>query len=813
MNDAPDIPGFYGRDEELAWLYGLFEDAKGFRAPNFAVVVADSGLGKTRLVQALYQKLAASPEWDPDDFWPDAFGDDGDNLRVNPEFDKSHEAKGPPRFLWLGMRWEYPEGRNPGDVTCPLPNVKDHLSRCLEVIVKQAGFWGEAKEGLSRLVPFGKGELEDMSWDGLGKLVGKVTGAVVPGGGAVPGGGTAIKGVVAIGQAAKGAHDQAGEMADKEKKAQDDAGDWLLKHLRGLMRKGEPVPTVLWLDDAQWVDPATVSFLRKLLSEARPEGQRRGWPLLVVATHWQREWNEAREAKRDPDKGLAVFEHRSLGGGRSVQVRVLEPSKEGPLGALLDERLPGLTEDQRALLLSKAHGNFYDLTLNIGHLESRKYYFEHRDPRGRLTDTGIKKIEEWESGREERVVKWFNELDEEYQEVLGWGAGSPLGVRLVEEVVAYVAEAEGRVGQPRECLAKCAYPLPVLDGKGAGNEPPPLREFRDRAWFRAANEFFNLALSEGGESEALDGAVREVLSAWVDACFDVDGELADGYGESPLGSKSMSPAERVDVLEAACEALPFDADGDWSDGSSATGLRAACLLVHECARAGLWDRCRRAGEALEGIVWGPVPGKVLSKGFRTRLGHDLYQARALEATHGLLLHIVEHGRTKAEKNGDPESRRDLAASLNNLGLVQGAVGDLDGAAESQREAVGIWRKLAEEVGDPGSRRGLATSLNNLGALQRAVGDLDGAAESWREALGILRALAEEVGDPGSRRGLATLLHNLGEFQRASGDLDGAAESCRESLEIWRALGVPEDSQAVARLKTALEELKRLREGG
>lgn len=105
MNDAPDIPGFYGRDEELAWLYGLFEDAKRFHAPNFAVVVADSGLGKTRLVQALYQKLAASPEWDPDDFWPDAFGDDGDNLRVNPAFGENHKAKGPPRFLWLGMRW------------------------------------------------------------------------------------------------------------------------------------------------------------------------------------------------------------------------------------------------------------------------------------------------------------------------------------------------------------------------------------------------------------------------------------------------------------------------------------------------------------------------------------------------------------------------------------------------------------------------------------------------------------------------------------------------------------------------------------
>ena len=269
---------------------------------------------------------------------------------------------------------------------------------------------------------------------------------------------------------------------------------------------------------------------------------------------------------------------------------------------------------------------------------------------------------------------------------------------MVEEVVVRVAEAEGGVDQPRERLAKCAYPLPVLDGKGPGNPPPPLREFRDRAWFLAANQFFDDELKDG--SEALDGAVREVLSAWVDACFGADGEPADGCGESPLGSKSLSPTERADVLEAACEALPFDADGDWSDGLSATGLRAACLLVHECARAGLWDRCRGADKALEGIGWGTVPVKVLGRGFRVRLADALFQTRAFTTAGGLCLHNSELARAMAEEVGDPKSRTRLAESLNLLGLVRKQSGDLDGAAESLREALGIRQALADESGAP-----------------------------------------------------------------------------------------------------------------
>ena len=778
MNDptATGIPGFHGRDEELAWLCGLFEESVRSRAPNFAVVAAESGLGKSRLVQALYQKLAADPEWDPGDFWPDAFGDDaGRSLLVNPAFDPDHKPKAPPKFLWLGMRWEDPQDRNRADVPCRLPDVKDQLSQYLEVTLKHAGVWGKAKEVARRLVPFSWDQLSDMGFDGLGEYAG----VLLPGAGAVA-------------KAVKGVRGLADTVAGAEGKAQEGAGDQLLKCLRGLMRGDEPVPAVLWLDDAQWIDGATVAFLRELLSEAK----RRGWPLLVVATHWEREWNEARGAGSGAGKGLALFENQPLGGGRRMKVWTLGKSSEGPLGGLLKELLPGLTEGQRALLLEKADGNFLTMTENVGYLRDGADNFEDGNPGGRLTDAAVEDVEDWESDRERRVEQRFRKLGVEHKKLLGWGAASPLGSRFVEEVVARVAEAEGGVDKPRERLAKCADPFAVLTGGGAGSPPRLLREFRDRAYLRAANEFFDKRLKGG--REALDGPVREVLSGWVDACFGADGEWDGGRGESPLGK--VSATERVEVLEAACEALPLDADGDWSDGFSAAGLRAACLLVFECAGAGLWDRGRMAGEALEGVGWGAVPVKVLGGGFRWKLAKALGRAHAFKAEHGVAMHMVERCRAEAEEVGGPESRSALAQWLNHLGNVQlfrwrdsGAGGDNHWKAlDSHREALGIRRALADEVGDPESRSALADSLNDLGRVQQIRGnwdrgDWDGAAESHREALGIRRTLAEEVGGTASRWALANSLNSLGLLQKGRGDLEGAADSLREALGIHRAL--------------------------
>ena len=56
--------------------------------------------------------------------------------------------------------------------------------------------------------------------------------------------------------------------------------DELLSHLHALA-VGKKLPTVVVLDDMQWVDEDSLDLVRRLWDRAREHK----WPLLVVATH------------------------------------------------------------------------------------------------------------------------------------------------------------------------------------------------------------------------------------------------------------------------------------------------------------------------------------------------------------------------------------------------------------------------------------------------------------------------------------------------------------------------------------------------
>ena len=77
MPPTPD--NFFGRENELATLRQLWDQATTKDAanggPRMAMILAETGYGKTRLIQALYQQLTNDPLWDPAEvnYWPDAF--------------------------------------------------------------------------------------------------------------------------------------------------------------------------------------------------------------------------------------------------------------------------------------------------------------------------------------------------------------------------------------------------------------------------------------------------------------------------------------------------------------------------------------------------------------------------------------------------------------------------------------------------------------------------------------------------------------------------------------------------------------------
>ena len=459
------VSGFYGRNEELGWLRSLWDQATGGGpkqvpgGPRIAVIIAESGLGKSRLVQALYQQLTTDPQWDPPEinYWPDAFDSLHNQLRVNPDL-KNYKPQGPPRFLWLGMRWQPPGERNFEERTCALPEARHALQAHVETAKSMMGHWKSFLSRSSWSIARKVGEeLMDSALDEL-----------------IPFKSLVMKGLETAQEMARDYQMTGLTVHDRAEKHVADAAEELQNQLREVLSGNSALPTVVWLDDAQWIDPLTLRFLRSLWDEA----SLKKWPLLVVITHWEREWRELADGQNRKENSL--LRYCEIPGFASL---VLNPIPDQPLQKYLGCHLPGLTASQRKQLLEKAGGNFLSMVENVGFLLRTSGNFKEKDSTRPLSPAGEKTVSRWESNRAKRVEQRFHDLEEEVRRLLGWS--SRMGIRFLQEVVDELAHRQGDELDTKRLLGSCIDPLAIL-----AEVNPHLREFRDRAFHKVASQYF-----------------------------------------------------------------------------------------------------------------------------------------------------------------------------------------------------------------------------------------------------------------------------------------------------------------------------------
>jgi len=755
---VPEIHGFFGRENELLWLRTLWDevtrrDKEGrfTGSPRIGILLGESGYGKTRLVQALYQWLASDRYWDPPEwnYWPDDFGNEGDTLRVNPNLE-GHEPKGPPRFLWLGVRWHNPGERNVKEGS-DLQELLETLDIHRKLVERHQGDWKEIVKKLGGEV------VKDLPWEALG-TINPLLGLSVK---VLKGGIKAIEFVRQIREK------QINSFEDLKHQKEEDLTQHLLSTFETIFSLQGGLPTVLFLDDAHWIDPTSMDFLHRLWERAR----KKRWPLLILITHWHREWLEYRRLPEEEKRKKIV----SLKGEDGVKIREIGKVEEGDLFSYLSYKLPGLTKEQRELLVEKADGNFLTLVENVGVLlKSPRFYFEGGNTKGRLSKGGEDTVRTWKSKREERVKERFEELQDDIKEVLAWS--SRLGERFLEEVVVAFAGKKGWEREKAEKLLKeCEDPYWIL-----GRRSPPVWEFRDRTYHRIAKEFFeNLKEDEKGLREVF----LQVLGDWVNRSFDENGNplFSEGEGNPPPNSLSALPQPlRRDVLSRFLEEVS-------TDGEGLPVLRGRVLYLLDLAIFRDWDRFREYGNFLSEVEWGKVEEKEISRDCRWILAEFSFSAGAYPEARLLLEGLSIRFRKSLETSPTPEVFRDLAGTLNNLGVLAYTQGDLGGARRYWEESLEILRGLVDSLGTPEVFRDLAWTLNNLGLLAQAQGDLGGARRYYEESLEIRRGLVASLGTPEARRDLAITLHNLGLLAQDQGDLGGARRYWEESLEIRREL--------------------------
>ena len=137
---------------------------------------------------------------------------------------------------------------------------------------------------------------------------------------------------------------------------------------------------------------------------------------------------------------------------------------------------------------------------------------------------------------------------------------------------------------------------------------------------------------------------------------------------------------------------------------------------------------------------------------------------------------------------------DVATTLNTLGWVQHQLRQLDSARVTLTEAVRVGRLVFPASGDGR----LARALNDLGVVNEALGHYDAAADLYRESLDMRDGLGDDT-----QVGYAVTTSNLAVVHYRRGDLDAAAEmAARAVASFTRVLGTDHDRTTIARANLA-----------
>jgi len=125
-------PQFVGRNTALEAIQQSWMQAREAH-PQVVNVIADTGIGKTRLVQAFYEWLSTSPDQGDaagsQGYWPDDLGDGRQRVVYPPleRFEVFDLKQNSILWLWWGMFWMDSEGENECALSRFHSNLEAHL--------------------------------------------------------------------------------------------------------------------------------------------------------------------------------------------------------------------------------------------------------------------------------------------------------------------------------------------------------------------------------------------------------------------------------------------------------------------------------------------------------------------------------------------------------------------------------------------------------------------------------------------------------------------------------------------------------------
>jgi len=403
---------FLGRQQELDQLHHNWNEVKSGRGPRFVAIVAESGYGKTRIIQEFYSRLVRDSSGpDSGGYWPATLDDEESggrgyslfksNLRINPRLGDVGAIRPPIPWMWWGVRWANPGERNlTQQHGCALIDYMLSLeAHCHAAIVARL-----KKEVLKD----SSGELGKVLWGmapellQLTPIIGQALGTVM----------TCYELGSKLFKWKKGAAQSAKDPCVALDDLEIDVCRSALGYLQTFVDPGDKdlpsVPFILILDDAQWSDPTSLQFLYQAFSSCAEKQ----WPLLVIATSWEKQWHEGlllpmpevtaigdqkrRNEWRSLGQVVTLLSSINQWPNPQETVTVIELARLKESRELLRSEFANLGSAAEGYILAQSDGNplFIEEFIRFLHLEARtkSWWFEARDPSRPLSEGGLREL-------------------------------------------------------------------------------------------------------------------------------------------------------------------------------------------------------------------------------------------------------------------------------------------------------------------------------------------------------------------------------------------------------------------------------------
>jgi len=406
---------FVGREAELTKLMRAWGKTQHGH-PQLVILLADSGYGKTRIIHEFYHQV--STQFDPKSYWPDDLGSiektgEETSLNVNPTFPLGKAIDTEIPWLWWGLRWT-PEQRN--NVNIKIMNNFDRLIPHFEPILKSRDNDQVVKKVLLKVGSVFCGLM------GLGNL--ELAAAA----------GGLVKEIFSNHK--KHAKDSSfNEDRNKEKrKPIEDVLDLFRVALSKKNKEMEGLPFILFLDDAQWIDETGIELVKRLLVEATANN----WPLMVIATHWHKEWNLSSTEKTNLNGLVNDLQTKGSGWVIPANWSPLSLGKLQETNEVLLAELPMLSDEVNTKIINQVDGNPLYLQQIILELISDSDHFEGATKDSPLSEYGLEELDEiMQTDLHQLFKKRFKRLGADKRYLLG--LGSIQGHSFFDPVIARMA--------------------------------------------------------------------------------------------------------------------------------------------------------------------------------------------------------------------------------------------------------------------------------------------------------------------------------------------------------------------------------------